>query len=414
MIPAGQSLLAVTLLLAAAWPAAAAPAKVPGKPAAALSLRSPMVFYLAQGEPNVCGAGCDEWIAAEGEITKGTADRMRAFLKRQGASKRPIYFNSPGGVTSESLEMGRLMRERGMTARVARTIPLACDSEGSDCAAAKRSGRPLAARLTSSQAQCNSACVYAIVGARLREIAPEAHLGIHASKTVIMGLPKNVIIPAETRARFKAENQQRIRRYLVAMGIPSTLLDAAEKIPHESVHALSREEMVQFNIDTRHVVESGWIYDERISGSGSNSSNIFKSIDMAETGSAAYRKTILRLSCRAGEFLLGYIREIGPQETSFASMRLVAASKEFELPPPAGSVASDDAKHHYDVRFVRVPVNAFEVAATADRIEIAPGEGKPAIARLSTAGLASALSSLSRHCDQESPGGAALVPRQSP
>ena len=40
--------------------------------------------------------------------------------------------------------------------------------------------------------------------------------------------------------------------------------------------------------------------------------------------------------------------------------------------------------------------------------------GKPASVRFSTFGLASALSSLTRSCAQPSPGGTALVPRQSP
>src|SRR4029079_17449046 len=99
-------------------------------------------------------------------------------------------------------------------------------------------GRPLAARCTRRHAQCNAACVYAIVGARLREIAPEAHVGVHASKTVVVGtLPKGLHVSAQMRARFRAENQQLIRRYLVEMGIQPGLLDAAEKIPHESIRA---------------------------------------------------------------------------------------------------------------------------------------------------------------------------------
>ena len=129
MKPAGQGFLAVVLLLAVSLPAAAAQAKTPGKRAAAIPLKNPMVFYLAQGDPNSCGPGCDQWIAAEGAIAHGTAERMRAFLKRQGskAGKLPIYFNSPGGITTESLAMGRLMRERGITGRVARTIPQVCE-----------------------------------------------------------------------------------------------------------------------------------------------------------------------------------------------------------------------------------------------------------------------------------------------
>src|SRR6478672_9018617 len=112
MKPTGQSLLAAVLLLAACLPAAAAPAKEKRPPPAISALKTPMVFYLAQGEPNSCGPGCDQWIAAEGAITQGTAARMRTFLKRN-AGQRPIYFNSPGGITTESVAMGRLMRELG-------------------------------------------------------------------------------------------------------------------------------------------------------------------------------------------------------------------------------------------------------------------------------------------------------------
>jgi hypothetical protein len=413
MKTSGQSLLAALLLLAAGLPVVAAPSGAPAKPAATLPLSNPMVFYLAQGEPNSCGPGCDKWISAEGTITRGTAERMRAFLRRQ-TEKRPIYFYSPGGITSESLAMGRLMRERGVTARVGRTTVEGCEGDPWGCLKRKGSGQQQTARLTSIAAQCNSACVYAIVGARLREIAPEARLGVHASKTVLVGsLPKGFHVTAEMRARFKSENQHQIRRYLVEMGIQPGLLDAAEKIPNESIRSLSREEMVRFNIDTRKVVESGWVYDERINDKGGH---IFKSIDMSEAGATEYRKTLLRVSCLAGKFVLGYVREVGPQENSFAPMRLVAASQEFDLPPPSVSVASDDAKRHYDVRRVTVPRPALESAAAEELIEIAPrsGDGKPVITRLSTLGLASALSSLTRNCDQVSSGGAALVPHQTP
>jgi hypothetical protein len=397
----GQSLLAAALLLAFSMPAAAAQAKgkragTPPFKVTAVPLKNPMIFYLARGEKNSCGPGCDEWIAAEGAIAHGTADRMRAFLKRQ-SGKRPIYFYSPGGITSESLAMGRLMRERGMTARIARTIPQGCEDSASECARGKRSDREVTARLTSSLAQCNSACVYAIVGARLREIAPEALLGVHASRTVVVGyLPKGVIVSAQTRARFKAENLQSIRRYLSEMGIRPSLLDAAENIPHESVRALTREEMVRFNIDTRSVVESGWIYDDRATESG-----IFKSIDITEAGGAEYRKTMLRVSCLgAKEFLVGYAREIGPKENSFVPLKFIAAHEEFKLAPPTESVTGSSATKRYDVRRIQVPVRAIETAAAEDRIELAPDavDGKPGVTTLSTIGLASALSSLTRHC----------------
>jgi hypothetical protein len=414
MKTAGQSLLAAVLLLAASLPAAAAPAKEKRAAATFVQLKAPMVFYLAQGEPNSCGPGCDQWIAAEGAITHGTTERLLAFLKRY-AGKRPIYFNSPGGITTESIALGRVLRERGMTARVARTIVEGCDADPWGCLKRKGLGQEQTARLTSAFSQCNSACVYTIVGAQLREIAPEAHLGVHASKTVVVGsLPKGVHVSAQLRARFRAENQRLIRRYLVEMGIKPSLLDTAEKIPHQSIHALSREEMVLFNIDTRSVVESGWIYDERITQNG-----IFKSIDVTESGGAEYRKTTLRVSCLGGDqFMVGYMREVGPKENSLVPLKFVAAKEEFKLAPLPEPVSIANVAKRYDLRRAPVPMRAFESGAAEGRIELAPeiGEGRPGVTRLSTIGLASALSSLARHCSQDASGsgGAALVPRQTP
>jgi hypothetical protein len=416
----GRALLAVALLLGACVPASAAQGKGPAKrhtaPSAKVAmqpLKNPMIFYLARGEPNSCGPGCSEWIAAEGTFANGTGDRMRVFLKRH-PGKRPIYFSSAGGITSESIAVGRLMRERGMTAGVARTIPLGCETDSKECTRAKRSGRVQTARLTSAQAQCNSACVYAIVGARVREIASEAHLGVHASRTVIVGrLPSGAKVSAKVRAKFRNENRHAIRRYLVDMGIHPALLDAAEKVPHESIRALRREEMVRFNIDTRRLVESSWILDER----GSERGGIFKTIDMTETGGMEYRTTLLRLSCSGADyFQLGYAREVGPKEHSFRPLKIVAAKEEFKLPPPEGSVIGQDTKKHYDVRRARLPVRALESAIAEDLIELAPdaNEGKAVVTRLSTIGLASALSTLSRRCGQEASGGAVLVPRQEP
>ena len=71
-----------------------------------------MIFYLAKGDDDACGAGCGEWIAAEGQIEADTAQRLRAFLNHLGKRKVPIFFHSPGGAGTTSTVMGRLLRER--------------------------------------------------------------------------------------------------------------------------------------------------------------------------------------------------------------------------------------------------------------------------------------------------------------
>src|SRR5262245_25154968 len=52
----------------------------------------PMVFYVANGDADACGAGCREWIAADGMIDESAPARLRALLSRLGQRRLPIYF----------------------------------------------------------------------------------------------------------------------------------------------------------------------------------------------------------------------------------------------------------------------------------------------------------------------------------
>src|SRR5215470_2325820 len=142
----------VSIMIALAAPAAAQsggaanPSKE-GKKASA-STQLPMVFYLAKGEPDSCGPGCSEWIAAEGRIDESSAQRLRALLFRMGKHKLPIFFHSTGGVGRTATEIGRLLREREMTAGVYQTIPASCGGAGAQaCRALKQSGQVLPAAL---------------------------------------------------------------------------------------------------------------------------------------------------------------------------------------------------------------------------------------------------------------------------
>src|SRR5580704_1155023 len=123
---------------------------VPAAPAAKPALLPPIVFFVAKGDANACGPGCNEWIAAEGTIDAGADGRLRALLKKLGGRKLPLYFHSPGGAIPAGLAIGRMMRERGLTAGVGRTVPAGCDPKAASdpaCDKLERSGRELLADL---------------------------------------------------------------------------------------------------------------------------------------------------------------------------------------------------------------------------------------------------------------------------
>ena len=84
---------------------------------------APLIFVIGTGEPNACGRGCTEWIAVEGRFDRGAAQRFREFLAVLAKRDLPIFFNSDGGLVSEAVQIGLILRENRMTAGVARTVP---------------------------------------------------------------------------------------------------------------------------------------------------------------------------------------------------------------------------------------------------------------------------------------------------
>ena len=85
-----------------------------------------LTIYLAKGEANSCGLGCDRWIAIEGKVDTDAAARVRQFLHGIKDTQLPIYFHSPGGDVRQAFAIGRLLRARKAIGRVGRTIASAC------------------------------------------------------------------------------------------------------------------------------------------------------------------------------------------------------------------------------------------------------------------------------------------------
>jgi hypothetical protein len=204
----------------------------------------PMIFVVATGEANACGRGCSEWIAGEGQFDEGAAQRFRKFLAVLAKRDLPIFFNSDGGLVSQAVQIGLLLRENRMTAGVARTVPQGCQPGfplNDACRRLMQSKREHKARLYFGGARCGSACVYTMVGASTRHVDPGATLRINS------GVGPEV---------DKTENF--LRRYVVGMGVNPALVDAAAKIPSRTSRDLSRGEMEQLGIETRGVHETPW------------------------------------------------------------------------------------------------------------------------------------------------------------
>ncbi len=378
-------------------------------PKSAAPKSPPMIFYLAKGDDDACGPGCGEWIAAEGQIEADTAQRLRAFLNRLGKRKLPIFFHSPGGAGTTSTVMGRLLREREMTAGVYETIPAGCVGASEQaCRTLKQSGQVLPSTLR-NMASCNSACVFALIGGKVRQVPPGARLGVHSAKLIVpwaqarkIGYSDRQIVSFE-KTRLEELNGL-ARRYVQEMKIDIRLFDLLSKVPHENVHYLSRDEIVAFGIDTREFSESRWIAAEFlprqfwgmkyfIEAAGQGSKELHTSVIRLECGDVARAKVIYYRGSGAGE------TGTGQRTIKFAAGAESAAITRYSYPSNVGWIETGTS---YSQWYGYIRYDFFDKAMTKDVVEIVESESTntpPRVTKLSTAGLSQAIATMRQRCN---------------
>jgi hypothetical protein len=387
--------LAIAALLLFAAPAVAAPAARPAPTAPA----PPVMFYVAHGAPDSCGRGCDRWIAVEGQINGDAAGRFKQFIKRHLQDRHlPLYFSSPGGNLEQGIFIGNMLRELSATARVARTIVKDCGFEAQTsevCLKLKRSGRELAADLTTRNAQCNSACPYLILGATTREVAPDAILGVHSPKVVLRysgGQPTREMVTAATQRGVERADRL-LSSYVFKMGIEGELLDVAKTTKYEDMHVLTRDKIFRFGIDRREFVEMPWAFENL------GRALIRKSAIARNEGGKSWRTLQWRLFCQNSEqFQLEFQRQIAAAP-AFAAISMSSGGAKpltFAYPPakPAG----------HEVWGLRMPKASAQAIADLSQIDLSEtgialdGRRLAHAEKLSTEGLTASLASLLATC----------------
>ena len=304
----------------------------------------------------------------DGAIDAGSAGRLRALLNRLGDRKLPIYFHSPGGSVEGALAIGRLMRARGLTAGVAWTVPQGCDAKqprDAACDRIKRSGRDLPAQLDTGWTMCFSACVYAIVGAAVRDIAPGARLGIHSSSFTFADRDDRVQPPPRVMRETIEASYARLGRYFTEMGIDPALVAAAREISNDRIRVLTRAEIWRFKIDRRAFVEDGW----RLSDPSARA--IHKNF-VTDRGHADFREALVNLTCGAPDRLRinVAIERVSGDAIGATGFRLVVGGTSRTL-TPRRRMTFGASKTEYDVSSVDVPPSFFLSAGGSINVTVA-------------------------------------------
>ncbi len=363
-----------------------------------------MTFYVAKGAPDACGRGCDSWIAVEGQVDSGAAPRFRKFFQKVRGRNLPIYFSSPGGNLDQALAMGAMLREKPVTARVARTVVRECGFEAQDsdvCLKLKQSGRELHGELWTRGATCNSACPYLMLGATTREIAPDAVLAVHSPKVVVhfsgLATPTREMRAAATERGHERADRM-VASYIVRMGVDIGLLSLTSTVKFEDIHALTREEIIRFGIDRRERVETPWIFENI------GRSTVRKVATRKDDGDKSYCLSQWRLFCfSTDQFELDFQR---PAATSSAFPTVLisnggATSLSFRSPP-----LKAQGFEIWGVRLNRASLQSLADVPQFDFTETSQtqdGHRLAHTATFSSEGLAGALDSLLATCPPARP-----------
>src|SRR5689334_831665 len=395
--------LAATTLAVVAHAQPVAPAKAPDT----RSPPPPMVFYVARGEPGACGPGCREWIAAEGFIDPNAEPRLWELLRKIGNERKPpVYFQSNGGSLIAGFQLGRLLRARGFTVGVGRTMPATCDRRkpaDAACDELKHSGRELAAELDTRGGICASACVYAILGGTTRDVGAGVKLAVHDTSmpATIRSYDEHgrivdrpLTLSAEKVRNALAAGQELIGTYLKKMGISPDLLAAAHAVSADKLHVLTRDEIVAFGIDRRETVESTWSLVDDAPGVSA-----VKAIEAKE--GSAFRKAALSLTCRdATTVRLQYMHEAAALESS-PGLRFTAGGRRLPLARLEDTARGADGPR-LETLGAELPVAALDAAAFVIEPNATSGQdtdgATPPSGRLTVQGAAPALAALARRC----------------
>ncbi|MEL7258187.1 MAG: hypothetical protein AAFN80_10155 [Pseudomonadota bacterium] len=151
----------------------------------------------------------------EGDITEGDADRVIKLLQDASPAPEWLVLQSPGGVVSDAIQIGRFIRETGINTRM------------------------LAGEY------CYSACPYILMGGVERDVDAAAHVGVHQHY-----FGESTILPASFAVEDIQAGQGEVMLYLDEMGIDPLIMVPALTTPPDEIYVLLPEELREFGVIT--------------------------------------------------------------------------------------------------------------------------------------------------------------------
>jgi hypothetical protein len=204
------------------------------------------------GDSSACGNRCPIVIQAEGQITRDSAAEFVAFAKRtsdQGKLVNMVLIHSPGGSVVGSLMLGGVFRTLGTTVVVARVNQGTRSFFGGVRQSVDSRTGKLIPPGSVTNATCNSACVYAVMGGKKRIIPADSRMGVHRMQSEENYGFDPIQSRIVTSKKTGSDDQVlALKRYSKFMGVDPKIIDLAESVPHEDIRVLSQQQVRAFRL----------------------------------------------------------------------------------------------------------------------------------------------------------------------
>lgn len=194
---------------------------------------APMTFNAVRiGDRSICADGCPLVITATGQITQDTPAQFLDFLERAGGRDvhAVVFMNSPGGRVVASMQFGTLLRKIGAAVVIAGVYS---DGNGGS---------------VMTNAECYSACVYALMGARRRVIPAKSRVGIHRMFAYEEGVDASGTMLLREKRYDNGSMRAYLMKYTSSMGVNPAVIEAAERIPSDHLRILSQAEIRRWHL----------------------------------------------------------------------------------------------------------------------------------------------------------------------
>jgi hypothetical protein len=222
---------------------------------------APMTVAIVRGWSQTCEPTCPEWISAEGEITGATPAAFARVFKAMGNRKLPIIIRSPGGSINAAVDIGHMIRKRGLDVAVGATLFQGCSPIDKGCKLPPLQIGTYRGAALDYGGFCYSACPLILASGKIRLASYGTDVGVHQPKTIwtqqrytyretyriINGkkkiLSRKIISKSNAGTKVTFGYDKRLRTKLTTfyrqMGVDVAILDDSEKASFQKMNQLT-------------------------------------------------------------------------------------------------------------------------------------------------------------------------------